>query len=252
MEKAAQRIVPLFPLLLICLVFARYSPAQTNTPAFSVSCRGASLRAVLGNLSTQKDINLAGLDVIPETLTLTINLNAVQLEAGLFALLEPKGFTFEKRGEIYFIQQKPPENRRLSLNVSDGKLTIDANGTDVNLVIRTLAQAGISMTAASNLTGEVTAHIQDQPIDKALPILFADFTLQVSDGIYRISSRGPLQQADSTLMIVGGRISITARNASLTQLLMELADRARINLSIVGDIEAKSRYDSITERCRIH
>ena len=246
MEKMARLIQPLLPLLLICLVVEGFLPrcshAQTDAPVFSLSCRGASLRGVLGNLATQKGVNLAGLDVIPLTLPLTINLNAVPLEAGLLALLEPKGFTFEKRGEIYFIRQIPPENRRLSLNVSDGKLTIDANMTDVNLVIRTLAEAGISITTAPNLTGQITAHIQDQPLDSALPVLFADFTLQVSDGIYRIAHRGPLQHAGSTILIADGRISMTAGNASLTQLLTELADRAKINLSIVGDIERQITF----------
>ena len=40
-----------------------------------------------------------------------------------------------------------------------------------------------------------------------------------------------------TFLITDGRISVTAHNASLTQLLTELAERAKINLSIVGDIE---------------
>ncbi len=241
MEKTAQRIQPLLPLLLICLVgeefLPRYSPAQTDAPTFGLSCQGTRLHDVLSNLATQKRVNLAGLDVIPLTLTLTINLNVVPLEAGLSALLEPKGFTFEKRGEIYFIKQPPPEDRRLSLNISDGKLTLDADMTDVNRVIRALAQAGISMTSAANLTGQVTAHLQDQPLDKALPVLFVDFALQVSDGIYRVEPRAPLQYGGSTCLIADGRFSVTAWNASLTQLLGELAARAQINLSIVGDIE---------------
>lgn len=237
MKTTAQRIPRFLPLLLICLVVAQYSPAQTDALTFNLSCRDANLRGVLGNLSTQKGVNLAGLDVLPPDFTVTINLNEVPFEAGLSALLEPKGFTFEKRGTIYFIRQKPPENRHLSLHISNEKLTLDANMTDVNQVIRALAQAGVSMTAASNLTGQITAHIQDQPIDKALPLLFADFTVQISEGIYRIAPRGPFQQVDSTFMIANGRISMTARNASLTQLLTELIDRAKINLSIVGDIE---------------
>ena len=241
MEKIARLIQPMPLLLLVCLVsngfLPRCSHAQLDDPVFSLSCRGASLRDVLGNLATQKGVNLAGLDVIPPTLNLTTNLNAVPLEAGLLALLAPRGFTLEKRGEIYFIGESVPENRRLSLNISDGKLSVDANGVDVNWVIRALAQAGISMTSASNLTGQVTAHLQDQPLDKALVALFADFTLHVSDSIYRVEPRGPLQQAGSMLLIADGRISVTARNASLTELLTELAERAQINLSIVGDID---------------
>ena len=204
---------------------------------FSVSCRDANLRDVLGNLSTQKGLNIAGLDVIPETLTVTINLNAVPYEIGLSALLAPNGFTFEKRGNIYFIQHKPLTNSNLSLNRSDGKLTIDANETDVNQVIRALAHAGVDITAAADLGGHITAYIHDQPLDTALPLLFADFTLHRTDGIYRIEPLDSLEPIGLTIMIVDGRISMTARDVRFTQLLSELADRANINLSIIGEIE---------------
>lgn len=236
-------------LLLACLArerfLPRYSHAQPAEPVFSLSCRGASLRDVLGSLAAQKGINLAGIDVIPPSLSLTAHLDAVPLETGLRALLAPKGFTVEQRGGmtdhssggIYFIEQLPPENQRLSVDISGGQLSVDANMADVNHVIRALARAGVNITSASNLAGKVTAHLQNQPLDKALPILFADFTLRVSDGIYRVEPPSPLQQAGSTLFITGERISITAHNASLTLLLTELAERAGINLSIVGDIE---------------
>ena len=250
MTKKPTRLIPSLPLLLLaCLAgerCARAGPGESTV--FSLSCRDASLRDVFGHLAAQKGFNLAGLDVIPPSLTLTTHLNAVPLEAGLLALLAPQGFTLEKRGDIYFIGQSPPENRRLSLNLSDGKLTVDANLIDVNQVIRALAGAGISITSASDLTGRVTAHLRDQPLEAALPVLFADFTLHVSDGIYRVEPQERLQQAGLTFLITDGRISVTAHHASLTQLLTELAERAKINLSIVGDIkrEISLRLDNRT------
>lgn len=240
MGKIARLIQPIL-LLLACLAgdahLLRHSHAQPDNSVFSLSCRDAGLRDVLGNLAVQQRINLAGLDVIPPTLTLTTHLNGVPLITGLLALLEPKGFTVEKRGEIYFISQILPENRRLLVKISDGKLSVDANLSEVNRLIRALAQAGISITSGSDLTGQVTAHLRDEPLDQALPILFADFNLHVSDGIYRVEPRGLLQNSGSTLLIADGRISITAHKASLPLLLTELAERAKINLSIVGDIE---------------
>ena len=180
------------------------------------------MRDVLGNLAAQKSISLAGLDIIPATTTVTTNLNAVSIETGLLALLEPSGFTLEKRGEIYFIGQSLPESQRLSLNISEGKLAVDANGIDVNQVVRALAQAGMNIPSDANLTGQVTAHLRDQPLDKGLPALFADFTLHVSDGIYRVEPQGTLQQAGLTLFIADDRISGKARNVSVTELLTEL------------------------------
>lgn len=244
MEKITP--VPRTVLLLLFLSLAHdnilpcSSHAQNHDSVFSLSCRDASLRDVLGNLAAQKSINLAGLDVIPSSLTVTTNLTAVALEAGLVALLAPNGFTVEKRGEIYFIEQSLPENQRFSLTISEGTLTVDANLIDVNHVARALARAGINITSDSNLTGQVTAHLRNQPLDKALPVLFADFTLHFSDGIYRVESPAPIQQAGLTLLISDGRISVTAHEASLTLLLTELAERSKINLSIVGDIERQN------------
>ena len=239
MTKKPTRLIPSLPLLLLaCLAGERGARAVPGeSTVFSLSCRDASLRDVLGRLAAQKGFNLAGLDVIPPGVTLTTHLEAVPLEAGLIALLAPQGFTLEKRGEIYFIGQSPPENRRLSLDIADGKLSIDADLVDVNQVIRALAGAGISVTSASDLTGQVTAHLREQPLEAALPALFADFTLHVSDGIYRVEPRGRLGDAGLTFLIADGRISVTAHQASLTQLLAELAERAQINLSIVGEIE---------------
>ena len=250
--------VPRTVLLLLFLSLANEnilpcsSHAQEHDSVFSLSCRDASLRAVLGNLAAQKSINLAGLHVIPPTATVTTNLNAVSIETGLLALLEPNGFSLEKRGEIYFIGQSLPESQRLLLTISEGTLTVHANLIDVNQVVRALAQAGMNITSDSNLTGQVTAHLRDQPLDKALPALFADFTLHFSDGIYRVEPPAPLRQAGLTILISGGRISVTAHEASLTLLLTELAERAKINLSMVGDIERQKitlRLDnrSVTE-----
>jgi len=59
---------------------------------FSLSCRDAGLRDVLGNLAAQKGINLAGLDVIPPTVTVTVNLTAVPIETGLLALVRAERF----------------------------------------------------------------------------------------------------------------------------------------------------------------
>lgn len=217
-------------------VFAQPTPPAVKT--FSLSCRSAILRDVLAQLAIQKSINIAGLDSIDKGLTVTAHLNAVPFEAGLHALLGPKGFTFEKRGDIYFIVKPPPAHTRLSLNISDSNLSIEASGTDVNVVIGALAKAGISITSATSLTGTITAHLTEQPIDKALPMLFADFMLHQADGIYRITEHpSPIAGGSSTLLIHGGLISLRARDTALTDLLAELAEQLNINLSVIGEID---------------
>ena len=49
---------------------------------------------ILGALAVQNEISIAGLDAIPKTLKITISLYDVDFEAGVLAVLEPVGFTF--------------------------------------------------------------------------------------------------------------------------------------------------------------
>lgn len=236
--KTALKPSVVFLLLIVWLISGDPVDAQSEgVKTFSLSCRSANLRSVLAQLAIQKGINITGLDSLDNGLTVTTHLNAVPFDEGLKALLKPKGFTFEKRNEIYFIIKSPPAHPRLSLNISDTLLSIDASGTDVNQVIRALAQAGISITSEQNLTGTITAHLIDQPIQKALPMLFADFTLHETDGIYRITERAISVQGSSTILIQGGRISLSAHNTSLTELMSEVAERLNINLSVIGEID---------------
>ncbi len=228
-------------LLLVCAAGGVYllpcGYAEPDEPVFSLSCRDAGLRDVLGNLANQKGVNLAGLDVIAPSVTLTANLSVVPLESGLRALLEPRGFTLEKRGGIYFIGQDAQMARGLSLSVSEGRLTVDANRVDVNDVVRALASSGISISSASNLTGQVTAHLRSEPLESALRVLLADFTLQDLEGIYRVEPPRNLRESGLTMLITDGVVSIAAEGASLSLLLSELAARTRINLSVVGDMK---------------
>ena len=213
------------------------SDAQPDSaPIFSLSCRDAGVRHILGALAIQNEISIAGLDGIPKSLTVTPSLYDVDFEAGLLAVLEPVGFTFDVRDGIYFIRKQPPLSYRLSLDVAAGVLTLAADGVDVTTVIRALSETGISITSTANLAGTITAYLQAQPINTALPMLFASFTLHQTDGIYTVGPKIPVGQSDFHLMTTDGggepRVSVTARNHALTELLSELAHRAKINLSV--------------------
>jgi len=232
--------------ILLCSVGVAFpsDPPAEPVPTFSLNCRDAGLRHILGVLALQHEVSIAGLDAIPKTVTVTISLHDVPFDAGLRAVLEPVGFTFDKRDGIYFISQRPPLSNRLSLTVSaDGRLTLEADGVEVNQVVRALSQANISITSAANLTGYITAYLQDQPVETALPILFSEFTLHETDDIYTVGQKAVVGQSDFHLMVAEGdiepRFSLTAQNASLTPLLFEFAQRAKINLSVVGEIERR-------------
>ena len=79
-----------------------------------MSGQDANLLEVLSAIAVQHGISLAGLGVV--TGNVTIHLEDVPLEDGLFARLEPLGFTSENRNGIYFIR---PENQRVTLTMTE-------------------------------------------------------------------------------------------------------------------------------------
>ncbi len=239
------RIVILINFLFLIGLPAR-GPAQSNAPVrLNVSCRDASLRDVLSAIGIQHGVSLAGLGAV--TGNVTIHLDDVPLDEGLRALLEPQGYTYEKHGNIYYIQRQPPETARVTLTVTDGKLTIDANNADVNQVISTLnaqsknTPSKINITAAPNLVGAVTAHLTDVPIADGIQAMFTgdNFTLNEINGIYQVGGRQTAQGPGLAVFVSNGLVSIQANEASLTQLLAAVAERAKINLATVGNVERR-------------
>ena len=237
-------MIPRLAILIIFLFLSGLPPmssAQSPAPVtLNVSCRDADLREVLRGLAVQHGISLAGLGTV--TGMITIHLDDVLLEEGLEAMLEPLGFTFENRNGIYFIRRAVPDTQRVTLSVSEGKLSVAANNADINQVIRMLnAQAGVSIVAAPNLTGPITAHLTDIPIEDAIPALFADdsFILNEINDVYQVSNLQPGRTSGLTVSMKSGLVYINAQDASLTQLLADLADRAKINLATVGNVESR-------------
>jgi type II secretory pathway component GspD/PulD (secretin) len=230
--------------LLFLYILPTLSLAQTEPPVLlNVSCQDASLRDVLRAIAVQHGVSLAGLGAVSGTVT--IHLDNAPLDDGLSALLEPMGFTYEKRNKIYFIRRAVPQIERILLTVTDDRLTLSANRADVNRVIQMLnTEAGISIVAANNLVGTVTAHLKDVPVNDAIPALFAgdQFLLNENNGVYRVATRQAGKATGLAIFVNDGLISIFAYNVSLTQALSELADQAKINLATVGNAEAKVTF----------
>ena len=231
----------IFISLFFLIGLAQTSFAQSEAPVtLNVSCRDADLREVLRGIALQHGVSLAGLGAA--TGKVTIHLDDVPLEEGLEALLEPLGFTYENRNGIYYIRREIPEAQRVTLTATDGRLTISVNNADVNQVIRALnTQAGVSITAAPSLVGPITAYLIDIPLEDAIPAVFADdrFILSETSGVYQVASRPSGQTSGPFVSIKNDLIYVHAREASLTQVLTELADKTKINLATVGNVERR-------------
>lgn len=114
-------------------------------------------------------------------------------------------------------------------------------------------QKGINIAGLDSIDSglTVTIHLESVAVDAGLNALLSPqgFTFEKRDEIYFIQTQSPAQPprhpphsthasgTDINIVIQGELISLKADDASLTEILAELAKRLKINLSVVGEIE---------------
>ena len=252
MKHKAKPIV--VSLLLLFLIAIFYLTAWGNNPdTLTLSCKGADIVDVLRGIAIQNGVN-----IVPDgsvSGTVTIHLDNAPFEAGLRTLLETNGFIYEKQDSIYLVRRKTTTPETLTITVSDGKLTIDARGAEVKDVIRQLSiKAGINIVAESALTGTITAHFSNVPIDDAMQVLFSasNYILQQDAGVYRIGSKTLRQNQSLSIFSNKGLLTIDVKNAQSLEVLAEIALQSKINMVTVGNIQGSltMRLEDVTLESR--
>ncbi|MBM3238565.1 hypothetical protein FJZ31_19900 [Candidatus Poribacteria bacterium] len=237
-------------LLFIVGICSAQNRNSADERTLSLSCNNADIVDVLRGIAIEYQAN-----IVPDNSVsgkVTIYLDNAPFEAGLRTLLETNGFTYEKQGDIYLVNKKAPTIENLQITVSsDGLLTIDARGADVKEVIRQLStRMGINIVAESNLTGTITAHLSDVPIDDALAALFSEnnFTLYENSGIYHVGSRMSRQSSSFVIFKNKDLLTIDVKNAPVVDVLQDLATQTKINLVTAGNLAGNvtARLENVT------
>lgn len=224
-------------ILTVSSIALRSLALSSEPETLSMSCKDADIVDVLRAIAIQSGVN-----IVPDNSvsgTVTIQLKNAPFEAGLKTLLETNGFTYENQDSIYRIHKKVTNPETLKISVSDGKLTIDAQGADVKDVIRQLStKAKINLVADSALSGTITAHFADIAIEDALEALFAanNYTLYQNSEIYRVGSRMSQQRGSFAIFAHKGLVTIDVKNAPPVDVLQELATQMKINLVVIGTL----------------
>ena len=230
-------------------------PTEENAeaePLLTLSCKGADVRDVLRAIAMQYDVN-----IVPDSYVagdITIHLQNAPFETGLRTLLEMNGFEYEKQDGMYLVHAKDDVAESFKVSFQDGKLTVDAENTDVRQLLSEISkQANLNIVSESGLIGNVTAHLSDVPVEEALYALLAanGFMVDEDNGIYRVRGGGARQQrgmGSFAIFYRNGRLSIDVKNASATDVLSEIASQSKINLVTVGNIQGNvtMRLDDVT------
>ena len=238
----------LFLVTMVC--FAAEEDVATE-PLLSLSCKGADIRDVLRGIAMQYDVN-----IVPDSNvvgSVTIHLQDAPFEAGLRTLLETNGFEYEKQDGIYLVHVKDSTIESFEVSFQDGKLTVDAENADIGQLLREISvQAGLNIVSESGLTGSVTAHLSDVPMEEALYALLVanGFMLDEDNGIYRVRSGLRQQRGMGSFAIFyrNGKLSIDVKNAPTVDVLSEIASQCKINLTSVGNVQGSvtMRLDGVT------
>lgn len=229
-------------------IFSFVSIAQ-EPQTLSLSCKNADIIDVLRGIAIQNGVN-----IVPDrgvTGTVTIHLDNAQFEAGLQTLLETNGFVYEKQNDIYLVRkQATTTQQNINVSVADGQLTVDARNADVSEVIQKLStEANINIVAEGNLSGNITAHFSNIPIDDALYAIFStnNYTLYENSGIYRVVNQ-ELPKGSFKIFLNKGLLTIDVKDAPVEDVLQAIATQSKINLVIVGGTGKSAISSNVTMR----
>ncbi len=117
-------------------------------------------------------------------------------------------------------------------------ITINAKDTDIIEVLRILSQqAGVNIVPDASVKGEITVNIKDVTLDVALErILEANgYTYQKKGNMYLVST--PKRKGGKLNIESDGEfLSCSIKSADLKEVLNEIAEKAKIDLVIHGNI----------------
>ncbi len=227
--------------------------SNATEPLLTLSCKEADVRDVLRGIAMQYGIN-----IVPDSNVVgnvTTYLQDAPFETGLAMLLETNGFEYEKRDGVYLVHIKDSTLKSFEISFQDDKLTVDAENADVRQLLRAISlKTGMNIVSESDLTGNITAHLSDLPLEEALYALLTanGFIVDEDNGIYRIRSGGVRTQqrgmGSFSVSYRNGRLFIDAKNTLVADILSEVASQAKINLATVGNIQGTVtvRLDGVT------
>ena len=157
-----------------------------NIYGISVNAKKTDIRDVLRLISQQSGIN-----IIPDASVkgnIDVNVKDLSLEEALKAILEPNGYIYKKRGNVYLVSIPRRKGGRLQI-ITDGKtLTCDLKNADIKDVFKEIAdQSKIDIVVYGNLIGTIDATLTAVPFNDALNYILGGTKYVVKkskEGIY--------------------------------------------------------------------
>jgi len=171
----------------------------------SLDIRGADVRDVLIEIARQSGTNIVADNTVKGKVN--IRLDKVPFETALQTFLNANGFSVTKAGGIYRVSSLK-KGRPLTLNVSEGLLSIDVKDADLGEIIRQIAtQSGLNLIIFGVVREPINVRFDGVLLDEALKLIFSGtkYTYKRKGNILMVgeaSLTGPAAEVLSTQKLI--------------------------------------------------
>lgn len=173
----------------------------------------------------------------------TFHLEGLGLFDGLSALCEAHGLALVQIGGVFHIQ-KAKNRGESSISLSDSGVSVSVKGADLREFIHDFSlNTGLNVLVAPEVNGTLNGNLRNLPPETALRELMNahGFLVRGGRGCLRIvpMPKEPLQLPNVSLNYANGLYSAEFRSAPLLEVLRAIADYAKLNLAVYGDLQER-------------
>lgn len=228
-----------------------------------LNVKDMELRDVLRGIAYQYKLNIVAGSDLREPVTLTLS-NVRVIDCILF-LIEEYDLKINQFGNILNISRKSDsdqkENKKMKIDISDGKLSVDVEEEELSNIVRFLSQTGnLNIIIENGVKGKVSGYFNNIELVKGIELLLKNngFVFREKDNVYYVSyARKTYSDQDgkvSSLWVTvndQNLISFDLVEADLMNVLQEISQQMDINLVTYetpsGKISAKCSDITLNE-----
>lgn len=240
-------------------------PQQSTRPVTNLNVRDMDVRDLLRGLAREYNLNMIVDNNINQRAT--VRLSDLPVMEAVVHICQEYGLKIVQSGQVFRISSyKPPEPEVVpkvpDIRFSkDSLMTFDLKGDDLELVVRRASRlTGENIVIRNGVSGSITGYLQDIPFTLAMETILQNngFAMRERDGIYMIDrANRSLAKGNSGggqqfwINVNEGLISLDVTDASITDLIREIAYQTDVNLVTYslpdGSITAKTSELSLEE-----
>lgn len=204
----------------------------------TLDAKNIEINEILREISLQSGINIITDRSVAGNIS--IYLKNVPVEIGLERILRAGGFKYRKVKEIYVVGREE-EERIKTINVKNGLLSLDINAADILKVLQEISiQGGINIVADRSVTGQVSSHLKNAPLEIGLRSLLETnrFSVEKVNDIFQVTKMEG-KKTFSIMVTKEGLFTVDLKDAELDEVIRAIAIQGNIDIVTAGYVRGK-------------